>query len=102
MIPAALAFGAIPLSIPVYVEAFEWMGQQWGPYKFPFQAYEIGIGIVFVLGVSSLAAYALLLAGYGSANKYGKPLKDFPRRGHVGLQDHHKAVWFRTVRIREL
>jgi len=70
MIPAALAFGAIPLSMPVHVEAFEWLGRNWGPYHFPFQAYEIGIGIVFVLGVSSLAAYALLLAGYGSANKY--------------------------------
>jgi NADH-quinone oxidoreductase subunit H len=70
MIPAALAFGAIPLSAPVYVEAFDWLGQHWGPYHFPFQAYEIGIGIVFVLGVSSLAAYALLLAGYGSSNKY--------------------------------
>lgn len=70
MIPAALAFGAIPLSMPVYVEAFDWMGQHWGPYNFKFQAYEIGIGIVFVLAVSSLAAYALLLAGYGSANKY--------------------------------
>lgn len=70
MVPAALAFGAIPLSMPVYVEAFDWLGQHWGPYHFKFQAYEIGIGIVFVLGVSSLAAYALLLAGYGSQNKY--------------------------------
>lgn len=70
MIPAALAFGAIPLSAPVYVEAFDWLGHHWGPYHFAFQAYEIGIGIVFVLGVSSLAAYALLLAGYGSNNKY--------------------------------
>lgn len=70
MIPAALAFGAIPLSHPISVEAFEWLGRTWGPYNFKFQAYEIGIGIVFVLGVSSLAAYALLLAGYGSANKY--------------------------------
>jgi NADH-quinone oxidoreductase subunit H len=70
MIPAALAFGAIPLSMPVYVEAFDWLGRHWGPYHFAFQAYEIGIGIVFVLGISSLAAYALLLAGYGSSNKY--------------------------------
>jgi NADH-quinone oxidoreductase subunit H len=70
MIPAALAFGAIPLSTPVFVEAFQWLGQTWGPYQFKFQAYDIGIGIVFVLGVSSLAAYALLLAGYGSQNKY--------------------------------
>lgn len=70
LIPAALAFGAIPLSAPIHVEAFEWLGKNWGPYNFVFQSYEIGIGIVFVLGVSSLAAYSILLAGYGSNNKY--------------------------------
>jgi NADH-quinone oxidoreductase subunit H len=70
MIPAALAFGAIPLSMPVQVDAFDWLGQHWGPYVFKFQSYEMGIGIVFVLGVSSLAAFGLLLAGYGSNNKY--------------------------------
>lgn len=70
LIPAALAFGAIPLSHPIYVEAFEWLGRTWGPYEFVAQSYDIGIGIVFVLAVSSLAAYALMLAGYGSNNKY--------------------------------
>lgn len=70
MIPAALALAAIPLSMPVHVEAFEMAGRSWGPYTFLFQGYNFGIGIVFVLGVSSLAAYALLLAGYGSNNKY--------------------------------
>lgn len=70
LIPAALAFGAIPLSTPVKVEAFEMAGRHWGPYTFAFQSYEIGIGVVFVLGVSSLAAYSLLMAGYGSNNKY--------------------------------
>jgi len=70
MIPAALAFGAIPLSMPVQVDAFEMLGQHWGPYLFKFQSYEIGIGIVFVLGVSSMAAFGVLLAGYGSNNKY--------------------------------
>lgn len=70
LIPAALAFGAIPLSSPIQVDAFQWLGQTWGPYTFVFQSYQIGIGIVFVLAVSSLAAYALLLAGYGSNNKY--------------------------------
>src|SRR3954463_11920630 len=47
MIPAALAFGALPLSMPVNVEAFDWLGRHWGPYVFKFQSYEIGIGIVF-------------------------------------------------------
>lgn len=70
LIPAAIAFGALPLSSPIEVEAFQAFGQTWGPYTFLFQSYEIGIGIVFVLGASSLAAYALLLAGYGSNNKY--------------------------------
>lgn len=70
MIPATLALNAIPLSVPISVEAFEMFGQTWGPYTFKFQGYDFGIGIVFVLGVSSLAAYALLLAGYGSNNKY--------------------------------
>ncbi len=70
LLPAAVAFNAIPLSHPIEVEAFEWLGHTWGPYTFLFQGYEIGIGIVFVLGVSSLAAYALLLAGWASDNKY--------------------------------
>ena len=70
LIPAALAFGAIPLSHPIEVAAFEWLGQTWGPYRFAFQSFEIGVGIVFVLGVSSLAAYPLLMAGWGSANKF--------------------------------
>ena len=70
MIPATLALNAIPLSMPVHIEPFEWLGHSWGPYNFAFQGYDFGIGIVFVLAVSSLAAYALLLAGYGSSNKY--------------------------------
>lgn len=70
LIPGALAFNAIPLSMPIEIVPFEMMGQTWGPYRFAFQGYEIGIGIVFVLGISSLAAYSLLMAGWGSANKY--------------------------------
>ncbi len=70
LIPAALAFAAIPLSLPIQIEAFTWLGQSWGPYTFAFQGYKVGVGIVFVLGVSSLAAYALLMAGWSSQNKY--------------------------------
>ena len=38
----------------------------------------------------------------GTPNKFNKPLKDFPRKGFIGLQDHHKAVWFRNIRIKPL
>lgn len=37
----------------------------------------------------------------GTTNKFKRPLRDFPRRGHIGLQDHHKMVQFRNLRIRE-
>jgi NADH-quinone oxidoreductase subunit H len=70
LIPGALAFNALPLSVPIHVEPFEMLGRSWGPYNFLFQGYDVGIGIVFVLGISSLGAYSLLLAGWGSSNKY--------------------------------
>src|SRR3954469_18461189 len=41
MIPAALAFGALPLSMPIQVEAFDWLGRHWGPYLFKFQSYDM-------------------------------------------------------------
>ena len=70
LIPGALAFGSIPLSMPIQIEVFEWLGKSWGPYTFAFQSFEIGIGIVFVLGVSSLGVYSLLMAGFSSNNKF--------------------------------
>ncbi len=70
LIPAALAFAAIPLSIPVNVASFELLGQTWGPYVFHIQGVKIDIGILYVLAVSSLGAYGLLIAGWASANKY--------------------------------
>ena len=70
LIPGAVAFGSIPLSIPIEISEFTMFGSTYGPYVFPFQSFEIGIGIVFVLGVSSLGAYSMLLAGFGSSNKY--------------------------------
>ncbi|MDZ4661973.1 MAG: NADH-quinone oxidoreductase subunit NuoH [Pseudomonadota bacterium] len=66
LIPAALSLAAIPYSVPVHVEAFG----EYGPYVFNIQGYEAGLGILFILSVSSLGAYSILMAGYGSANKY--------------------------------
>ncbi len=70
LLPAALAFGAIPLSTPVQIEAFELFGRNFGPYTFFFQSFFMGVGIVFVLGVSSLSVYSLLLAGWASGSKF--------------------------------
>ena len=72
LIPGALALAAIPLSLPFHLEPFTMpiLGGQYGPYDFLMQGYDFGVGIVIVLGVSSLGAYSLLMAGWGSSNKY--------------------------------
>lgn len=70
LVPATLAFAAIPLGTPVSVEAFEMFGQTFGPYVFNWQGFEVNVGIVYILGVSSLAAYSILMAGWGSGNKF--------------------------------
>ena len=67
---AALAFGALPISLPVRVESFELFERTWGPYDFLAQSYHFDLGLIFVLGVSSLGVYSLLMAGWASGNKF--------------------------------
>lgn len=60
LIPASIAYMAIPMSTPLLV----------GDSKYLIQGFEINVGIVFILGVSSLAAYTILMAGWGSGSKF--------------------------------
>ena len=60
LIPATLAYCAIPFGYPLSFDE----------YVFKIQGFDINVGIVYILGVSSLAAYAILMAGWGSGNKY--------------------------------
>jgi hypothetical protein len=45
----------------------------------------------------------------GTENKYKRPLKDFPRVGRIGLQDHNKVgnpvthdAWFKNIKVKRL
>lgn len=70
LIPATIALCAIPLGPAFQIQAFEMFGSSWGPYQFQIQGFEASVGIVFVLAASSLAVYSVLMAGWGSGNKY--------------------------------
>ena len=38
----------------------------------------------------------------GTKHKFKLAVKDFPRKGYLGFQDHGHKVWYRNVKIREL
>lgn len=38
----------------------------------------------------------------GSKNKFRRPLKDFARKGYIGLQDHGTPALFKNIRIKKL
>jgi 3-keto-disaccharide hydrolase len=38
----------------------------------------------------------------GTANKYEKAVKDFPRKGYIGLQDHGYNVWYKNIKLKKL
>lgn len=70
VVPPAIVFGALPFSAPFEIPAFEWFGLGFGPYEFHFQAFHLNTAVVFALGISSLASYSMLVAGWSSNNRY--------------------------------
>ena len=36
----------------------------------------------------------------GTDTKFDWVLKDFPRSGHIGLQDHGHDAWYKNIKIR--
>ena len=60
LIPGAVAYMAIPMSTPLKTEHATYL----------IQGYHVNIAIVYILGVSSLAVYTMLMAGWGSSNKF--------------------------------
>jgi hypothetical protein len=38
----------------------------------------------------------------GSKNKFKAAIKDFPRKGYLGFQDHGAKVWYKNVKVLEL
>ena len=70
VIPPAVVFGSLPFSAPFTIPAFELFGFSLNSYTFYFQSFHLNTAVVFALGFSSLASYAMLVAGWSSESKY--------------------------------
>ncbi len=60
VIPAIMAFAVIPVAAPVEIEGV----------VVPFQVASIDSGILYILAVSSLGVYGIMMAGWASGNKF--------------------------------
>ena len=38
----------------------------------------------------------------GTSTKFKMAVKDFPRTGYIGLQDHGNNVWFKNIKLLKL
>ena len=63
-VPALLMVLVIPLARPVEITL------DGAPYLLSFAALDINVGLLFVLAMSSVAVYAIVLAGWSSGSKY--------------------------------
>jgi NADH-quinone oxidoreductase subunit H len=69
VIPFGNSFAFGPISLPHFLP-FHWGGLVIGPYEIPFQVTDVNIGLLMILGVTSLGVYGVALAGWSSNNKY--------------------------------
>jgi NADH-quinone oxidoreductase subunit H len=60
VIPAFLIFTVVPWGAPITVAGRE----------FPLQGTDLNVGVLFILAMSSMAVYAVVLAGWSSGSKY--------------------------------
>jgi len=60
LIPALLIFLVIPIGAPITI----------GGREYTLQVTDLNIGVLYVLAVSSIAVYAITLAGWSSGSKY--------------------------------
>jgi hypothetical protein len=38
----------------------------------------------------------------GTKHKFPRAIKDFAKKGYIGLQDHGTDVWFKNIKLREI
>jgi len=76
VIPFGNSFTFGPFTLPQilplihYETPFHWGGAVIGPYTIPLQITDVNIGLLLILGITSVGVYGVALAGWSSNNKY--------------------------------
>ena len=69
VIPFGNSFTFGPFTLPHHMP-FHWADAEIGPYSIPLQITDVNIGLLVILGVTSVGVYGVALAGWSSNNKY--------------------------------
>jgi len=69
VIPFGNSFTFGPFTLPHFLP-FHWADAVIGPYSIPFQVTDVNIGLLLILGITSIGVYGVALAGWSSNNKY--------------------------------
>ena len=70
LVPALLIFAVIPAGGEVTIPAFELFGLQIQETKTTLQIIDLNVGILYVLGMTSIAVYGIALGGWSANNKF--------------------------------
>lgn len=97
------AFGAIYDLVPVSKRATNRPGE-WNHVeitcKGPFVTVTVNGAEVSKMNVDEFAEKGK--RPDGTKHKFGRAIKDLPRSGYLGFQDHGHKVWFKNIKIKEL
>jgi len=70
LVPALLIFAVIPAGGEVTIPAFALFGLQFQEFTTTLQIIDLNVGILYVLGMTSIAVYGIALGGWSANNKF--------------------------------
>src|SRR5882672_478469 len=67
---ALISISIIPFGTEINIPAMQIAGKTFGPYHTMMELADVNMGVLMILGVSSMGVYGIELAGWSSNNKY--------------------------------
>ncbi len=77
---------------------------EWNRYTITCKANKVSVVLngIQIIDMDLNDWYQVRMNPDGTPNKFNTAMKNMPRVGNIGFQDHNDPVWFRNIRIKEL